>query len=130
MRMNTIARVILVTMLALGSGCAKSDWIQDTLITVDVTGTWQSVTGGRLELALKQQGSRVTGFIDWQGGKAGGGNTSGTIEGAVAGDVFRFRQVSGIQGSVDGELTVNGDEMSGVVRPQVGGGTILLRRVK
>ena len=38
--MNTIALVILVAVLALGSGYAKSDWIQQTLVTVDVTRTW------------------------------------------------------------------------------------------
>jgi hypothetical protein len=36
--MNTIARVIFVAMLAFGSGCAKPDWIQQTLVKVDVTG--------------------------------------------------------------------------------------------
>jgi hypothetical protein len=40
--MKTIARLILMAVLACGSGCAKSDWIQQTLVTVDVTGTWQS----------------------------------------------------------------------------------------
>ena len=128
--MNTNTRVMLLAVLALGSGCAKPDWIQQTLVTVDVTGTWQSVGGGLIRLELKQQGSRVTGSIEWQGGKSGGGNAEGPIEGTVAGDVFRFTQVSGIQGSVDGEMTVSGDEMSGVVRPQVGRGTVLLRRVK
>ncbi len=38
--MNTIGRVILVAMLAFGFGCARPDWIQDTLVTVDVTGVW------------------------------------------------------------------------------------------
>jgi len=39
--MNTwrIALVLMVT-FAMGSGCAKPDWIQQTLVTVDVTGTW------------------------------------------------------------------------------------------
>jgi hypothetical protein len=35
---RTIALALLAT-LALGSGCAKPDWIQQTLVTVDVTGT-------------------------------------------------------------------------------------------
>ena len=82
--------MILVSALAFGSGCAKPDWIQQTLVTVDVTGTWQSVAGGIIRLELKQQGSRVTGSIEWQGGKSGGGNTEGAIEGTVAGDVFRL----------------------------------------
>ena len=43
--MNTIARMILVAVLAFGSGCAKPDWIEQTLVTVDVTGRWQGSTG-------------------------------------------------------------------------------------
>ncbi len=38
--MNTITRLIFVAVLAFGSGCAKPDWIQQTLVTVDVTGVW------------------------------------------------------------------------------------------
>ena len=42
----------------LASGCAKPDWIEQTLVTVDVTGTWVGSMGKgpgvvevRLELA-------------------------------------------------------------------------------
>jgi hypothetical protein len=38
--MKTIALLILVAVLTCGVGCAKSDWIQQTLVTADVTGTW------------------------------------------------------------------------------------------
>jgi len=51
MRMNTICRLILVAVLALGSGCAKPDWIDQTLMTVDVTGTWRD-SGGTIDLTL------------------------------------------------------------------------------
>ena len=60
--MNTIALVILVAVLALGSGYAKSDWIQQTLVTADVTGTWVG-RGGALVPKLEQQGSKITGPI-------------------------------------------------------------------
>ena len=39
--MRTIAWAILVAALAGGSGCARPDWIEQTLVTVDVTGTWR-----------------------------------------------------------------------------------------
>jgi len=38
---RAIARMILVAALVCGSGCARSDWIDRTLVTVDVTGTWE-----------------------------------------------------------------------------------------
>jgi hypothetical protein len=50
---RTLALALLAT-LALGSGCAKPDWIQQTLVTVDVTGTWRSTEGGLLQLDLEQ----------------------------------------------------------------------------
>jgi hypothetical protein len=64
--MNTIARVMLVAMLVFGSGCAKPDWIQQTLVTVDVTGVWIGSMGkgsitSDVRLELQQQGSKVTG---------------------------------------------------------------------
>ena len=84
----------LLTTVALGSGCAKPDWIQDTLVTVDVTGTWQRSGGGpKFQLDLEQQGSRVKGTIGAQvfyGSLA----VSGPLEGTVAGDVFNFRMTN------------------------------------
>ena len=45
--MKTIAGVLIVAALVFGSGCATSDWIERTLVTVDVTGTWfGSIPGG------------------------------------------------------------------------------------
>ena len=108
--MNTIARVILVAVLACGSGCARRDWVEQTLVTVDVTGTWRSTTGGLLELTLEQQGSRVRGSMRLIG-NPGITNLSGPIDGTVSGDTFSFRGPS-----TTGEMTVNGDEMIGAVR--------------
>ena len=116
--MNTIARLILVVALACAFGCAKSDWIQQTLVTVDVTGTWRGSPGGpgtnnpgALFLDLRQEGATVQGFIH-QGASGAASSLDGPISGTVAGDVFRFRSTRGI---TEGELTVNGDEMSGTV---------------
>jgi len=108
--LNTFARVILVAALACGSGCARPDWIQQTLVTVDVTGTWRTTEGGRFELDLEQEGSKVKGSMRLAG-LPGVSNLSGPIDGTVSGDTFSFKGPS-----TTGEMTVNGDEMIGAVR--------------
>jgi hypothetical protein len=37
--MKAIVGLLVVVALVFGSGCAKQDWIDRTLVTVDVTGT-------------------------------------------------------------------------------------------
>ena len=134
--MKSIAGVLIVAALAFGSGCARSDWIERTLVTVDVTGTWYGSVGGAGGMAsgtlwfeLEQQGSTVKGSMSLVGGghNAPFAVSSRPIDGTVAGDVFRFRQR---YGDAAGDLTVSGDEMTGqmslggdVLRP------ISLRRV-
>jgi hypothetical protein len=112
--MNTIARVMLVAVLALGSGCAKPDWIQQTLVTVDVTGAWSGdcirggaggIPGGIIEMTLEQSGTKVTGQTRTSPSRSWG------IDGTINGDVFRFSTQAG----VSGELQVRGDEMGGQV---------------
>ena len=122
--MQTIARVILVAALASGSGCATPpDWIQRTLVTVDVTGHWHgatlagSATQFRPEvwLDLQQEGPKVKGFIVWRDFEGSGSrrsNSPGSIEGTISGDVFSFKQTDG---PGRGELTVRGDDMTGEV---------------
>src|SRR5262245_11594232 len=78
----------LVAMLLLDAGCAKrQDWIQATLVTADVSGTWHGVAGSSfpytVTLLLEQQGPRVKGRLTSSRGY-------GSIEGTVEGDVFRF----------------------------------------
>src|SRR5262245_14040092 len=98
-------------LLFAGFACARSDWIEATLVTANVTGVWSgscknSGAGGAnaiIELTLAQNGPKVTGR-----GRAQPG-TTWPLEGAVNGDVFRF---SGSMG-VAGEFQVDGDEMSG-----------------
>jgi hypothetical protein len=122
--MTTIARVVLVAALASGSGCATPpDWIQRTLVTVDVTGHWHgatlagSGTSFRPEvwLDLQQEGPKVRGFIVWrdfEGLRFRRSNSPGSIEGTISGDVFSFKQTDG---PGRGELTVRGDDMTGQV---------------
>jgi hypothetical protein len=107
--------IILILMLSLVviAGCAKSDWIQSTLVTVDVTGVWVgSITGGgtssEVRLELKQEGPKVTGNFRVLPPYPPWGLVDGPVEGTVAGEVFIFKQTNGI---LRGETTVDGDEM-------------------
>jgi hypothetical protein len=120
--MKTIARVILVAALASGSGCATPpDWIQRTLVTVDVTGHWHGATLAgsgtsfkpEVWLDLQQEGPKVKGSIQWRDFWGTRRSTSpGSIEGSISGDVFNFKQTDG---PGRGELTVRGDDMTGEV---------------
>jgi hypothetical protein len=62
MTMRVMPLMLVAALLACASSCAKPDWIEQTLVTVDVTGTWYD-DAGSLELKLDQQGSKVTGSI-------------------------------------------------------------------
>ena len=118
--LKIIARVLLLATLVFGSGCAKSDWIERTLVTVDVTGTWRSGSvggagganvGGTIWLELEQQGATVKGSMQYVGLRSPSLSAEmRAIHGTVTGDVFRFHQESG---PVEGELTLSGDEMVG-----------------
>ena len=131
--MRTVARVLIARVLAFGSGCAQTDWIDRTLVTVDVTGTWSGIGGPSRDLLfeLEQQGSTVKGFMRLPAGGSSLNYSSaarvspGPLDGTVAGDVFRFKLTNS---SLEGELTVSGDEMTGQVS-WVGGSQISLRRV-
>jgi hypothetical protein len=69
--MKTIAALLLTTLVTMSAGCAKTDWIDRTLVTVDVTGTWEGSVSGvpgysgsrDLLFALEQQGATVKGFM-------------------------------------------------------------------
>jgi hypothetical protein len=110
--MKIIAGLLIAAALAFSSGCAKTDWIDRTLVTVDVTGSWRGSGGGGgagvrdVGFELEQKGPTVTGLV--RAGLTFG--VSRSIEGTVAGDVFHFRDS---RGNLEGELTVSGDEMNG-----------------
>jgi hypothetical protein len=114
--------VILVSLLAFGSGCARPDWIEQTLVTADVTGTWRN-EGGFLELTLEQQGSKVTGSMFQRIS-----NIRAPVAGTVTGDVFKFEAIR-TNTTYTGELTVSGDEMNGYVRSFGGRVNTSMRRV-
>ncbi len=102
----------IATALVFGSCAQRQDWIDRTLVTVDVTGTWEKVGGGQAAtLVLEQEGPQVSGFL-----KTSGYNQIGTwrpIEGNVTGDTFSFRVRDGLW---TGDMTVTGEEMSGPVQ--------------
>jgi hypothetical protein len=118
--MKTVVRVILVALLVCGSGCTTPpDWIERTLVTVDVTGTWYGVSPVKgvtaypdLWLELQQEGPKAKGSTrayNFAGTEPG---LSGLIEGTIAGDVFTFRQTNG---PLVGEFTVSGNELTGEI---------------
>ena len=119
--------VAIVVALVFASGCVKQqDWIDRTLVTVDVTGVWEGTfTGtngsGGVRFVLQQQGAKVKGemrIYRLPVGPPERAIAEGAIriEGTVSGDAFTFQMVDtqivkGPQGY--GEFQVNGDEMIG-----------------
>ena len=99
------------------TGCAHPDWIEQTLVTVDVTGEWRgnwavsvpgTYAGNRpVVLTLSQSGPRVTGQMT-MGSQAEG--PIGPIEGTVSGDILSFHD---LRNRLTGRLQVSGDEMTG-----------------
>jgi len=117
------AWVVIGVALVFASGCAQKDWIDRTLVTVDVTGNWYGTIMGdsaqEVWLDLKQEGGKISGSIRVRPDQSTG--SSGPIDGAISGDVLRFKRV---RGSSYVELTISGDEMNGAI----GGRAISLRR--
>ena len=130
--MKATTSAILVAALVLGSGCARKDWIEQTLVTADVAGVWVGSVGmgnvaREIRLELEQQDAKVTGYCRRLGAGTGVHPLlEGPLEGAVGGDVLSFRLVNS---SAEGTMTVSGDEMTGYV--SVGGRVpISMRRVQ
>jgi hypothetical protein len=127
--MNHSARLLIAATLIFAAGCAKQDWIDRTLVTVDVTGVWTGGlsgvgTGSReLLLDLAQKGSTVKGSVQVS---PAAGVMADVIDGTIAGDAFRFRDS---RGRLEGNLTVSGDEMAGQVSFQGRTSQISFRRV-
>ena len=101
-------------------GCAhkQQDWIDRTLVTVDVTRVWEGTITARasnirIELDLKQEGAKVTG--EMKGIRNFDGNVEPPIPivGTVSGDTVSFHEGSGVRIPVLLQVQVNGDEMTG-----------------
>jgi len=117
--MRILARGLLVLAIASTIGCAQKDWIDRTLVTENVSGSWYGTmvgpTAGSREdiwLTLKQEGGKVTGEFRTSGRLASWITSEGALEGTVSGDVFKFVDT---RRTLTGELTVSGDEMHGVI---------------
>ncbi len=111
------AWAIIAVAFVFATGCAQKDWIDRTLVTVDVTGVWEGPqagtigAGGIIVFVLQQRGPKVTGEIrnlyTWPMPTA----ESTPIQGTVNGDTLSLHEVSGQTLRV--VLQVNGDEMIG-----------------
>jgi len=122
---------IIAAAFVFASGCAQKDWIDRTLVTVDVTGSWTD-SNNVFWLDLTQEGAKVKGSVRTLSGGLRSGSAHATeqapIEGTVAGDVFTFNAP---EGTLDGQMTVSADEMTGLVSTTTGGPRVLsLRRTK
>ncbi len=131
--MNPLGAILVAAALALVAGCATPDWIERTLVTVDVTGAWEGITsrGTVYRLDLEQSDARVKGAARRTvGGGVGTGvyshaNAPGPLEGTVSGDVFSFKDPGS---NFSGRLTVSGDQMAGDITDPLGPGVVTLRR--
>jgi len=111
------------------AGCASGS-MQQAPPTVDVTGKWQgnwvareqAQGNGQIQLDIKQTGAKFAGNLLITGAP---NDPSGLTEGYVTGNRVEISVPAGATGS----LTVNGDEMSGLL-----GGVdaikVTLKRVK
>ena len=122
---------LMVAMMLIGlAGCAGSGSMQQAPPTVDVTGKWQGnwvarqqgQGGGQILLDIKQTGSKYTGNLLITGA---GNDPSGLTEGFVTGNRVEISVPAG----ATGYLTVNGDEMSGLIAG-MDGAKVNLKRVK
>src|SRR5262245_43338166 len=101
--------LLVALLLLLGPGCTqKSDWVAETLVTVDVSGVWEgrldptdnACCSGGMTVTLAQLGPKVTGTFTWR-------RDSAPIEGTVRGDILSLATV---HRGFTAELTVAGDE--------------------
>jgi hypothetical protein len=113
--MRTIRWLLIGLLVVIGAGCARADWIEGTLVTVDVTGVWTGSAAGTnapagIELSLQQAGPNVTGTLTMKGTQNSPPVVGTAIQGTINGDVLRFDGVSFYRSF---QLVVDGDRMSG-----------------
>jgi hypothetical protein len=112
--------LLIGLVLAIASGCAqRGDWIEDTLVTVDVAGRWAGKwsggsaarageSEGEFDMTVRQTGAKATGDVKVTGRDSHLWN--GPIEGTVSGDRLKFSRPDG---QLRGEVVVAGNNMYG-----------------
>ena|SRR5215470_686096 len=130
----------LIVLALFGVGCARGDWISETMTLVDVTGTWEgpiyvgpNALERRISFVLQQNGPKVKGEVQGPDGAS-----LGSVEGMVNGEILNWQMTgrlntgsygSRLLGKYRGEVTVNSDELSGRADGLACPCTYLLRRV-
>ena len=112
--MRALIGILVVSVMIVGSGCASTPAAPPTVnVTGSWAGTWSfetaSLGGGSLRGTFQQDGARVSGNFTIVGGGSAVRFPAATIIGFVSGNQITLSQPS------SGTLTVNGNEMSGVV---------------
>jgi len=129
--MKSAALMILGLAVLVISGCAGGSGVGPATVapTVDVTGKWvgtwsatnSSLGNGTIEMTLKQTGSEYNGNLLITGTQT---DPSGYTRGVVSGNQVRVLQPT----SVTGELTVQGDAMTGRLQGVVAANVNLKRQ--
>jgi hypothetical protein len=127
--MKNLSGVMVVFLVFAATGCASSVGPATTAPTVDITGKWAgtwvatnpSLGSGAIEMTLKQTGSKYSGNLLITGTAT---DPSGYTEGVVSGNQVRVMQPSNVTGS----LTVQGDNMSGIIQGVVAANVSLKRQ--
>ncbi len=142
--MKTAGATLIAAALLFASGCVtRPDWIEATLVTVDVNGVWQgAISGAALPYLGTRGSSPLTSSRMEQRSREGcsvgpvtstsgiSRRYSGPLAGRVGGDVLNFTVTSEMGEGLAGELTVRHDEMEGMVRgAEIQGARVLLRRI-
>lgn len=113
--------------IAVLAGCASTPAVPPGVL--DVSGVWEGmwnggpVGRGRITLTLTQTGTKVTGSLKMSGATAISA-TDGPVEGVVTDTTFSFEQPGGF---IEGDMAVNGEDMSGDATGRIKA-TLRLRR--
>jgi hypothetical protein len=109
---QTAGATLIAAVLLFSSGCTRPDWIEATLVTVDVTGVWQGEISGaglpylgtrEVTFDLKQEGPKVTGRFELGAPASGLRRHSGLLAGNVGGDVLYFTVQGGMGETMAGD---------------------------
>ena len=132
MRLLTVRVCVLVVVFVV-IGCARSDWIESTLVTADVTGAWSGRPVGPvaapvvMELILQQAGTLVKGTVTLKGAQNSPPIENAPIQGTINGDLVRLGSVSFYDSF---EFVVSGDQMIGGFSSRSGRLTVTLVRMR